>query len=444
MYRTLMKLGSLQGTARDEYLEDLANLFVTITGSIDAGVVVHDHEGKIIFCNPGALDLLGLSEEQIMGTQPLDPIWALLSESGEPLEHQHFPALEVLRTREAYIRNCLGVRTPQGIRWARVKGVPMFAGQGFCAIITFTDITHLIESQRMRAAIDHMWDNIYRSAPIGICITDSQGMFRRINRAYCEFYGYSESELLGNHFTKVVPSSHRAELSKLHDDFILGGIELRGEWPVQDARGDIKYVLADACRITAVDGTYHKVTFIIDITKRKALEQEMQVKNRLLKEVSIRDALTGAYNRRFFEERMPVMVAEMSRYHTTATLLMLDIDHFKQINDLLGHQAGDDVLHGIAQCLKEGLREADVLMRYGGEEFAVILPHTDARAALQIAERLRQSVQMTMAASEAKATISIGIAQFQQGEPPFTWLKRADNALYQAKQQGRNRSVLHT
>ncbi|MCP5335930.1 MAG: diguanylate cyclase [Oceanospirillaceae bacterium] len=443
MYRTLMKLGSLQGDVRDEYLEELANLFVTITGSIDAGVVVHDHEGKIVFCNPASLDLLGLSEEQIMGTEPLDPIWALIDETGQPLDHKHFPALEVLHTREAYFRPCIGVRTPQGIRWARVKGVPMFAGQGFNAIITFTDITNLIESQRLRSSLDSMWQSIYSSAPIGICITDSTGIFRKVNRAYCEFYGYSEAELLGQHFTKVVPEPHKITLSKLHDDFIHTGDELRGEWPVQDAKGEIKYVLADACRITAVDGSYHKVTFIIDITGRKALEQEMQVKNRLLKEFSIRDGLTGTYNRRFFEERLPVMVAEMSRYQTTATLLMLDIDHFKDINDNLGHQAGDDILQGLAQCLKEGLREADVLMRYGGEEFAIFLPHTDAASGLQIAERLRQSVEKTLATSEAKPTISIGIAQFQQGESQFTWIKRADKALYEAKEQGRNRSVLH-
>lgn len=441
MYSMLMKLGALQGTARDAYLEQLANMFFAVASSIDAGVVMHDFEGKIIFVNPAALHILGLSEEQILGTTPLDPIWALLDESGTPLPQENFPALQVLATRNVYYRPCLGIRTPSGIQWARVNGVPMFAEQGFNAIITLVDITSLVESHNARTSSDEMWNSIYTSAPIGICMTDGEGRFIRVNKTYCEFYGYSEAELLGRNFTMIVPPDAREKLLQTHHDFMREGYESRGEWMVQTKTGEIRYVLADACRITGQDGQYRKVTFIIDISERKFLEEEMQVKNRLLQEASIRDGLTGVYNRRFLNERLPVMVSEMNRYKTTASLLMIDIDHFKQINDSLGHQAGDGVLLEVALQIKTGLRDTDVIMRYGGEEFVVLLPHTDLYAAQQLAERLRQNIQQNMPAYGVPATVSIGIAQLHSGESQHDWLKRADSALYLAKQQGRNRCM---
>jgi diguanylate cyclase len=122
-------------------------------------------------------------------------------------------------------------------------------------------------------------------------------------------------------------------------------------------------------------------------------------------------------------------------------MLMIDIDYFKHINDTLGHQVGDGVLLEIALQIKTGLRDTDVIMRYGGEEFVVLLPHTDVHAAQQLAERLRQNIQQGMPVYGVPATVSIGIAQFHTGENQHQWLKRADSALYLAKEHGRNRCV---
>lgn len=441
MYSMLMKLGALQGGARDEYLEQLANMFIAVASSIDAGVLIHDFEGRIIFVNPVALHILGLTEEQILGTEARDPMWALLDETGATLPFDQFPAMQVLATRSAYYRPCLGIRTATGIHWARVNGVPMFAEHGFNAIITFVDITALIEANKARTSSEEMWNSIYASAPIGISMTDEEGRFVRVNKAFCEFFAYTETELLGREFIITMPEARWEALREQYQRFMRQGHEPRAEYAVQTKTGGTKHVLSDACRIVGANGQYHKVSFIIDISERKHLEEEMQVKNRLLQEASIRDGLTGVYNRRFLNERLPVMVSEMNRYKTTASMLMIDIDHFKQINDTLGHQAGDGVLLEVALQIKTGLRDTDVIMRYGGEEFVVLLPHTDLYAAQQLAERLRQKIQQNMPAYGVAATVSIGIAQLHPGENQHDWLKRTDSALYLAKQQGRNRCM---
>lgn len=441
MYSMLMKLGALQGLAREEYLEQLANTFIAVASSIDAGVFIHDFEGRIIFVNPVALQILGLTEEQILGTEAREPSWALLDETGAMLPLNQFPAMQVLATRSAYYRPCLGIRTATGIHWARVNGVPMFAEHGFNAIITFVDITALIEANKARTSSEEMWNSIYASAPIGISMMDEEGRFVRVNKAFCEFFAYTETELLGREFTITMPEAGREAQRGQYQRFIREGHEPRAEHAVQTKTGATKHVLTDACRITGQNGRYHKVSFIIDISERKHLEEEMQVKNRLLQEASIRDGLTGVYNRRFLNERLPVMVSEMNRYKTTASLLMIDIDHFKQINDTLGHQAGDGVLLEVALQIKTGLRDTDVIMRYGGEEFVVLLPHTGLDAAQQLAERLRQDIQLGMTAYGVPATVSIGMAQLKTGETQHDWLRRADSALYLAKQQGRNRCM---
>ena len=171
-----------------------------------------------------------------------------------------------------------------------------------------------------------------------------------------------------------------------------------------------------------------------------------------LKRVGLTDSLTGVNNRRFFDQRIGEEIARALRTREPLSCLIMDIDHFKQINDRHGHQAGDQILRQTAALIRDQLRNSDVIARYGGEEFAAVLPYTSAQSAFEIAERIRENIAhysftvMDNTQIQPVVTISIGIAVMDAGTIPTdieplvaALIKKADSALYEAKNSGRNR-----
>ncbi len=153
------------------------------------------------------------------------------------------------------------------------------------------------------------------------------------------------------------------------------------------------------------------------------------------------DPLTGLSNRRVFEERMPSMMSSAVRYKHPLTMLSMDLDRFKQINDNLGHTIGDEVLKSVATVLKNAIRTSDLLVRMGGDEFILILDNTDKVNAQILAERLCRAIDQLdiWADDNTKLGISIGLAQLEEGESLQNWIERADDILYHAKSEGRSR-----
>src|SRR5215212_7393882 len=174
---------------------------------------------------------------------------------------------------------------------------------------------------------------------------------------------------------------------------------------------------------------------------------DLVVKNRALSEVSSRDALTGLYNRWYVIEKIDSEINRAMRHGSPMSLLMLDIDHFKRINDTWGHAAGDEVLKSVGQLLRDSCRVYDVPGRYGGEEFCIVLPETRLGNTAAVAERIRkrfESTELTCGGESVVVTASIGIAGMD--EPASNevvshaaLIDRADRALYSAKNRGRNR-----
>jgi diguanylate cyclase (GGDEF)-like protein len=180
-------------------------------------------------------------------------------------------------------------------------------------------------------------------------------------------------------------------------------------------------------------------------TKLKLLQDELREKNVLLETLSVTDSLTGLANRRRLMARLEEEVARARRYKTPLSVVMIDIDHFKAVNDLHGHAMGDEVLRNIGAMLKAGVRTTDLAARYGGEELTLVLPHTDIPAAMLVAENLRErfaDLEHQLDGITLKRTVSMGVAARDgQGDMPSAedLLKHADEALYRAKQNGRNR-----
>lgn len=182
--------------------------------------------------------------------------------------------------------------------------------------------------------------------------------------------------------------------------------------------------------------SFNRVTRISDGYQKSLMET-----NEYLNRAARRDALTGISNRRNMMDLLSNEVKRANRYDQTFSLLLLDIDHFKQVNDTYGHEVGDEVLISLARILSTGLRETDTPARWGGEEFLICLPHTPIEDAVRVAEKLRGAVAgsyVLCGEEEVRVTISAGAAQFETGTPVDHLIRAADEALYAAKDEGRN------
>lgn len=211
------------------------------------------------------------------------------------------------------------------------------------------------------------------------------------------------------------------------------------EYRMLHKNGSIRWIL-DQAKVMQRDGQ-GKATRMCgthtDITERKALEEE------LTRQAHI-DYLTGVYNRRHFMARAEQELHRAIRYSSPLSMLMLDIDHFKKINDRYGHKIGDVVLKVVASVCQSTLRSVDILGRMGGEEFAVLLPETDKASAIDVAERLRQAIAATNVPLEeglpVQFSASIGISSLSSADDNIdVLLNHADSALYEAKNSGRNK-----
>ncbi len=184
------------------------------------------------------------------------------------------------------------------------------------------------------------------------------------------------------------------------------------------------------------------VTLILNNVFSFIFARKMQLQHDELEKLATRDALTGAGNRRLFDEKIHDCINHYERSQVPAALILLDIDHFKRINDVHGHGRGDEVLIGLTELLRARLRAVDGIYRIGGEEFAVVIHPADIDTVVDLAEALRHLVEISDLLAQERVTVSLGIAICNDGDTAKSWVERADRALYQAKNGGRNQTCL--
>ncbi len=280
------------------------------------------------------------------------------------------------------------------------------------------------------------------AAANAIAITDNNGILQWVNPAWTELTGYSKEESIGRNPNIIKSGKQGVEFYKTMWNTILAGKVWRGE--VVNKRKDGSLYYEEETITPVLDGQGQVKNFIaikFDITERKQTEADLQ-------RLAHTDVLTGVNNRRYLFELAGHEFEVAKRYQQPLSIIMFDLDHFKQINDMYGHSIGDKMLERVAQVTHAQLRDVDIIGRYGGEEFVVVLPMTNAQKAGLLAQRILDNVSAIRLHTEhgpAAVTLSIGIAETfhaPQDESVETVIRRADEAMYAAKQAGRNRAVI--
>lgn len=284
--------------------------------------------------------------------------------------------------------------------------------------------------KRFRAFLDTTRD--------GVVVIDDHGMILEFNAGAEKLFGYAAAEVLGSSLNQLMPK----DVGAVHDQYMAHphGGQARIMGPARKVIGRRKNGSEVQIEVTVgqarIAGVQLHVGVIRDITERQAFEHK-------LTELATRDSLTGALNRRAFMEQMDNALQLARRHGHALSLLLMDADHFKKINDLYGHQVGDRTLVSLTALAQTCLRTTDRFGRWGGEEFVVLLPETDATQAVEVAERLLAAVRSASLATDTGVAlslrVSIGLASLSPEVPDAEKLiQHADEALYRAKAEGRD------
>jgi diguanylate cyclase (GGDEF)-like protein/PAS domain S-box-containing protein len=303
------------------------------------------------------------------------------------------------------------------------------------------DITDRKKTERALKESEERYRNLFEGSRDAIMITDGEGHFLEMNGAALDLFGYSKEEIMDKNFGQlyVDPTAGAMFQREMHEKGSVRGYEVK--LLTKDKR-EMDCLLSVTAK-RGSDGTILRYQGIIrDITEQKRMHEALWNSERRYKELSITDDLTGLYNVRHFYAQLKSEVDRASRYHRPLSLLMMDLDDFKNYNDRYGHLDGDKVLAGLGVMIRESTRRTDSGYRYGGEEFVLILPETPARYASIIAERLRMKLKNQVFSpvhgEKAQITASIGISEYVPGEEISEFIKRADRGMYLAKERGKD------
>lgn len=426
--------------------------------SPDALFVVDDR-GLIRYATGRCLDILGYEPGELIG-QSID---MLVVDS--QLDHR--------RNREDYARRpeakqmgrrpILNARHKSGATVpvdVALSPLPAIAGFGPLVQASVRDALPrwsvqkdlLVQSVAMDAAAN------------GIVITDPHGVIRWVNPAVTRMTGYAASELIGQHTRMLKSGLHDDAVYRQLWETVSAGRTWFGEMANRRKDGTIYYEEQHISPVCDANGVVSNLIAIKqDVTDRKLAEallqqangelqrkvEQIQALHDQLRELAVRDPLTGLYNRRFFDECLDRELARAARHHWPLSVVAVDIDSFKQINDAHGHAEGDRILVLLGTLLKATIRESDVACRPGGDEFVVLLPSLALEDAVRRAEAWRRSFRERLespppgVAEAAGCTLSIGVTALRDGETCKALLQRLDQTLYEAKRAGRDRVTSH-
>ncbi|MDR5900453.1 diguanylate cyclase [Halomonas vilamensis] len=379
----------------------------------------------IIYVNAAMMRMSGYTREELLGATPrllqgpktdramLDRLRKALH-AGDP-----FDAITVNYRKDG---------SPYDVEW-NLSPVRNKTGTITHFVSTQRDITASVEDHRQRWLVS----SAIEMSSDSVVITDANGNIEYVNQAFERYTGYMRDAVIGQNPRLLQSGHHSAQFYRNMWDILTSGDTFRDTFLDQTRDGTCRYVEQTISPIKDEQG--HIIRYVSvgkDVTQRVMYEQELE-------RLAHTDTLTGLANRLSFERYSALEMARSRRYQRPLSLIMLDIDYFKPVNDIHGHDVGDQVLVKFANVLRENLRITDLCARWGGEEFIVLVPETTLAQALQLAEKLREAVAATaFPVVGQQISASFGVIESRRDELMLQMIKRADLALYQAKTAGRN------
>ncbi|MDO9042474.1 MAG: diguanylate cyclase [Desulfocapsaceae bacterium] len=304
---------------------------------------------------------------------------------------------------------------------------------------------HMIASLRDKESLEQRLKTITDVLGEGVYLVDTEGRLIFANPEAERLLGYSFQEMAGKMVFNTIhkqfadgtffPPEGTQLVSAIHNGQVYNNDDC-----VFACKSGRLMPVSLACRPVITGGKLEGTVIAFhDITEQKKYQESLQTINALLEKQASTDALTGIYNRLEFSKLLTLEISRARRYQSSMTIIMFDIDKFKEINDAYGHQTGDSVLIDMARVVNANVRTTDIFARWGGEEFMVIAPGCALDQGIQLAEMLRLRVAQTTFSVPREVTASFGVAALRRDDTEISLTNRVDHALYQAKANGRNR-----
>ncbi len=402
-------------------------------GAISQGVVISDSCGRVTYMNQACEDIAGYSMEDMRGRTS-----GMLQGPGTNPETRLAlrSAMEQARPFHGEILNYRKDGTPF---WNELSVMPVFDEPG--VPVQFVGVMRDVTARRHADAQLLLAGKLFEQSSEGFIVTDQDGNIVKVNEAFTAICGYSESDALGQNPRLLASGRHDAAFFKA----MWSAMNAIGHWQgeIWNCRKDgVHYPQwLSMSRVTDASGrATHYVAAFSDITHRKEAEES-------IRRLAHFDPLTGLPNRALLSDRATQALQIARRSDEPMALMFIDLDHFKNVNDSLGHEIGDQLLVAVTGRFNAALRDQDTLSRTGGDEFVLLLPGTDPAGAAHVAQKLLLLAQEPYQIDGHDLTItpSIGIALFPSDGVDYGSLaKCADAAMYLAKERGRNRSCFYT
>lgn len=425
--------GSIERRALADALSSSDARFRAMFESARVGILLFDGRGRIAFANPAAATALRADISELLGADRVTPGRSCFGPDLQPLSAAAEPPHVAARERRSVAGQVLGFSLPGSPErfWLSVDASPILAADGSVleVMCTVADVT---EARRMREERERFFE----VSPSLLAVFDAEGRVRWLSPASRRVLGREPAEFEGSPFWDHVDPSDRSMVKRAVQELRQGASDI--EIRLKHGDGSTRWTLWNA-----VSDPVNEVVFAagLDITERREAERQIQ-------HLAYHDALTGLPNRQLFADRLQTAVTHARRRDEGLAVFFVDLDHFKVINDSLGHSTGDAVLKEIATRLRAALRDEDTVARLGGDEFTALIsglqsPDDLLRIAQKIQSVVRESLHLD--GRELTLSASIGVGVFpQDGETAEQLLRNSDLAMYRAKELGRDGVQFYT
>ena len=414
-------LTQLLGNLFKRLLEQESHVSAIVDNSAE-GIVVLDAAQTVDIFNPAAEQLFGYQSHEIRG-KPLRWLFPSLDVTADS---------ELLQQEvEVYGRHRNGASVPMSLRCSQMQ-----RDEQLYYTLLVADISERKAAEHRLLEAESRYRNLVETAHDLVWSMDPDGCWTYLNNAVSDIYGFEADDMLGQHYSRYQAEESRERDAEAFDQ-VLGGKELfQYETVHLDANGDRRYISFNARPTFGDDGrVLHVSGTARDITEQKRFEQELTYQAQ-------HDKLTGLFNRSYFQSELERLISRIARSGAECALLYLDLDQFKYVNDTLGHAAGDRLLKECTEMLRKNVREGDLLARFGGDEFTVLLYNIDHSHALPVAQNIRAMFEHYKFMDSGKTfnvTCSIGLTLIDSDtHSADEALARADLACNISKSQGRN------